>query len=350
MFCFLLITTANLILCAFSVHVLFLSIKKKAEESKVPQALIGVIFSIAPTVILPFIISSSINKDSTFMIILTVVSSFFVGISWTKKWWVFIESLENDLENSTLTEYEEYDFPYTPLRSYLYNLCNRAGLTNVDLFLSSQESINGFARANHIKSNSITLTKGCLELPCSEIAAIVGHEIVHIKYKDNTYMAVMWRIVGGLFLSTLLIAYITLIQLVNNFWPITGEIISILTLPIVIIYGCSMFVFLTIDNRRYWYQIQEIRADRLACELPDIEHSAMLAFLRNEVVREEEWFKKLYWYKKIYYRYYELLEHPSAKHRFKLINNYKKWSLVDYGAHMVQVTKWFLSGKGWNGL
>lgn len=351
--CVLFVTAGNLILCVYSVHVLILSINKEnPETATIFQALFGVLYSCAPIIIIPFIINSYLSKTnkSIFMIVLIMTVSFFVGIRWTKKWWIFIASIEKDLENNSTEDNEVYDFPYIQLRSDIFKLCHQAGVTNVELFLTNEKSINGYARANYIKPNSITLTEGCLGLTWPEIAAIVGHEIVHIKYKDNTIMAVIWRIVGGLLLIFLLIVYILLIQVVGDLSPIAGEVLTILTLPIVILYEISMLVFLTIDNRRYWYQIQELRADRLACELHGVKRSAMLDFLEKEVVREESWFKKLYWYKKIYYRYFILLEHPSAKHRLKLINNYRKWSFVDYGIHILQVTKWFFSGKGWNGL
>lgn len=351
MICALLFIAGDLILCAYSVHVLARSVNEKAEKSIISQAFMGIFISCVPVIIFPFIVSSLLKEDSSiFMIVLVATSSFFVGISWAKRWWSFIEGIEKELENDTTVENEVIEFPYVQLRDDIYHLCNQAGLANVELFLSNEKSINACARANYIKPSSITLTEGCLRLTWPEIAAIVGHELIHIKYKDNTFMAVIWRIVGGIFLIFLLIAYILFIEIINNYLPAVADVVVVLTLPIVLFYLISMFIFLTIDNRRYWYQIQELRADRLAYELPGIEHIGMLAFLRRAVQQEREWFEDLYWYKKIYNRYFILLEHPNAKYRFKLISNYRRWSFLDYGLHMLQVTKWFFRGKGWNGL
>ncbi len=350
MVCVILAVTGSLILCAFSVHVLARSIKESAGEAIIAQALFGVFLSYAFPVVFPFIVSGFLGQDkgSSFMIIATTMSSFFVGVSWTKSWWSTIENVEENLEKKEFLEVENNDFPYSPLRNSIYNLCIRAGLTNVELFLSNQKIINGFAKASR-KTNSIALTEGCLELTWPEIKAIVGHEIIHIKYKDNTFIAVIWRILGGIFLLAVLIFYILIIQLINNFLPVVGVVITVVTLPFILLYEISMLIFLVIDNRRYWYQIQELRADRLACELPDIELSGMLALLRSAAVRESDWFNNLYWYKKVYYRYFLLLEHPSAKHRYKLIRKYRKWSFLEYGFHLFQITKWFFTGKGWNG-
>ena len=72
--------------------------------------------------------------------------------------------------------------------------------------------------------------------------------------------------------------------------------------------------------------------------------------LVKRLKKEEQWMNDLVWYKKIYIRYYEDLEHPCIQYRLNLIENYSKWSIMDYIKHSFAMIKWFFSGKGWHGL
>ena len=334
----------SLILCAYSLHTLMLCIKR--DPNKLSQAVLGTVVSYSPIIIVPCILSIVFENGGFFLMI---VSSFFMGIGWTKKWWGFVAEIEADIEENYFEEIEVVEFPYNELRREINKLCIQSGLTDIELFLSSEKSINGYAKANHLIPHSITLTKGCLKLRWPEIAAIVGHEIIHIKHRDNTYVAFLWRIGGAFLLILFFIAYLFFINVINSVYTLLGTILTFITFPIMLFYEIFLLIFLVIDNRRYWYQIQELRADRLACELPGIEQFAIEAFLTRQALSEEEYFRNLPWYKKIYSRYFILHEHPSAKYRLRIIKKYRKWSYKDYIIHILQVTKWFFTGKGWNG-
>jgi len=228
------------------------------------------------------------------------------------------------------------------------NLCEDAGLRNVKIIIEDDEVINGGAYSPVFGKKELYLTKGCLNLPSEEIAAIVGHEIIHLKNNDGSQLDWIKRFVWFLTtISTLFFMLLTLVIISKI--PYMGIILSLILIPFIFIYFIAFLFYSNIDSRRFWSQIQELRADRLACELNGVTKQGVYNLLTRLDREYETNFEHLSWYKRIYYRYFPVLDHPCLSHRIELIRNYRKWSLFDYYLHSVIMVKWFILGKGWNG-
>lgn len=96
---------------------------------------------------------------------------------------------------------------------------------------------------------------------------------------------------------------------------------------------------------RYLYQLSELKCDRLACKLKDINRSDMISLLKRLQSKNKLSEK---WYLKIIRRYFLFADHPNINFRIKLIKKYHNWSIVDYMILPLHLIKQLLIGKGWN--
>ncbi|MGG4457818.1 M56 family metallopeptidase [Brevibacillus porteri] len=343
----------NLLGTSYSIHLFYRSIAEKKFDTIFP-AFIGVLIINLPVIIVPVLSSSITNNDDLgsnnwFSNTLFYLIFFGVGLKWTKSWWGYLVELESDNSSNTLPNEGAILFPNTKLKEAIYELCSSAGMLDVELYLCREKQINGYAKARLIGPKSIVISEGCLHLEWEEIAAIIGHEIVHLRLKDTTALSALWRIIGVLTIIFVFIGYMLLLELLYYLFPLIGNLFGIISLPIVLMYEIGMLTFMIIDNRRYWYQIQELRADRLSCQLPGVTLEGAIKVLKKLKAQEDNLFENLSWYQKLFLRYFIVTEHPSIDRRISLLEKYKKWSLIDYIIHYFQITKWFFFGRGWNG-
>ena len=77
------------------------------------------------------------------------------------------------------------------------NLCIAGGIEMPKINIVNDSSLNAFASGIDIKSYTVTLTTGIInKLNDEELAAVVGHELTHIKNRDTRLMVVCIVFVG----------------------------------------------------------------------------------------------------------------------------------------------------------
>ncbi len=77
------------------------------------------------------------------------------------------------------------------------NLCIAGGIEMPQINIIDDPGLNAFASGIDIKSFTVTLTTGLIEkLDDEELAAVVGHELTHIKNRDTRLMVVCIVFVG----------------------------------------------------------------------------------------------------------------------------------------------------------
>lgn len=246
-----------------------------------------------------------------------------------------------------------YRMPDGEYRNRVIQICNNAGINNVELYFAPRRiilGINGFAQAKLFGDNTLVLTEDCIELDFDMVAAIVGHEAIHLKYKDGTILSSVRRIMAFSGIVILFFSYVALIDAISKILPLVGNILTVVSLPFMVLFELGLIIFLLVDNRRYWYQIQELKADRLSCSIEGVSRKGMLKLLWELRKMEKSWFTELPWYKKMYIRYFDFEAHPCSKRRIKLIEKYQDWSIRDYAYHLGVMIKWFFTFRGWTGI
>lgn len=106
---------------------------------------------------------------------------------------------------------------------------------------------------------------------------------------------------------------------------------------------------------RYWGQIAELKADRIAVTMVEGGRDGMIRFLgsKERLDTEDEGSAKVQagnWLYRIYKKYIENEAHPSMRYRLKLAQERGQWKWWEYIEHAVVIRKWLWMKKGWNGL
>lgn len=169
---------------------------------------------------------------------------------------------------------------------------------------------------------------------------IIGHELAHIHFfdtnKDHT-MRLCIRICLGcliyVFGSLMLINWLNLSILIS-LWVVSS---------IYIIVSISEII----DNRKYWGQIQELRADRIGMEVshtsPDIFDKFALYYMENLYDREDK--------KNIIYTFYEqyidVEEHPDFKRRSAELHRGRKWGITEHLRYSWLIRWQLWMHRGW---
>lgn len=153
------------------------------------------------------------------------------------------------------------------------NLCIAGGIEMPQINIVDDPGMNAFASGINIKSFTITLTTGIIEkLDDNELAAVVGHELTHIKNRDTRLMVVC-------------IVFVGLISLVQSiFWQLIkgmlrsrprrsrgknegGAIIIVLFVALVGLVISTVAYFFSYINRLAISRKREYVADAGAAEL-----------------------------------------------------------------------------------
>ena len=287
-----------------------------------------------------------------------ILATFGMGINHTKEWWEQIMSVENsELVQGKKATCKGIMPAGEDYSTELFDkLCENVGLNGVSLWEIDEKRIGARAVVKKMplkrgmirktmKVTMIQITTGALLLPREELSALLAHELMHIVNGDNGGMEIFRQIIAS-GIAILGVQVICLIfELVAKI-PVVGELLSFGVIIFSLIYMLVVLFLVTIGDRYVWEQIKEIRADRMACEVEGVTREGMVRLLRR---LQKEPKTKMDWIDKIHFNYYVVEEHPCLEHRIFLIENYKKWSVLDYYKHVFQVFKWVFTGKGWRG-
>lgn len=338
------------------------------------------------------------NSDvAIFYHLLMIVALVVVGFRWTKIWWSQMDDFEEQIQHngeeserlssqanaklrdeSLIASIKFYvlrfyrnifkrifwrrslisarfsDTIRFPPCTHVVNIFNeiqkKLEIENVTLLVENNDIITGRALLKPIFSQSnnavILTTRACEELPDEELRALIAHEMLHIKNRDYNVKSTLFSMITIFFLYAAIIMYSYIIQFARLYFVYLA-VILLLGIPIMMIVFFGVLFYLLYAKHGYWFQIREMKADRLACELlPEI-REGMIQLLKR--LQKEEWEPDKPWFKKIPDRYNIWHTHPNLNYRIYLLQHYKKWSYKEYVTHFFQTLKWAMTGKGWSG-
>lgn len=167
----------------------------------------------------------------------------------------------------------------------------------------------------------------------------IAHELGHIYYNDIAN--IRKRLLISTF-SCLLLEVLTMSGLIVN---MTSAVFSVLML---FAFGMEVVLGGTMCDIRYWEQIAELRADRLAINVCKCNKKAFVAFWKQYSKNENK--KNNNVISQFYRRYIKIEGHPSMKRRMELIEKRDKWNWWEYFEHALIILKWRMTNKGWNGI
>ncbi len=167
----------------------------------------------------------------------------------------------------------------------------------------------------------------------------IAHELGHIYYNDFTNISKRVRISN----------FVCLILMILNMLGLIASLITPIFLIISLIFMCIETVFgKVMCDARFWKQIAEIRADRLAINICKNDKMIFVEFwkgyLKNQSKEETNIIDQFY------RRYIKVEDHPSMEYRMELIEKRETWSWWEYFEHALVIMKWRITNKGWNGI
>ena len=104
---------------------------------------------------------------------------------------------------------------------------------------------------------------------------------------------------------------------------------------------------MVMGDPRYWKQIAELRADRVAINVCECDSSTFVAFWRKECKSQD--IKRENVLLEYYRKYIKIEGHPSMERRMDLIKRKSRWQWWEYIEHALIIMKWRITNRGWNG-
>ena len=101
-------------------------------------------------------------------------------------------------------------------------------------------------------------------------------------------------------------------------------------------------------DERFWKQIAEIRADRLAINVCNSNKMVFVEFWKRYLEKQSK--KETNIIDNFYRKYIKIESHPSMEYRMELIEKREKWYWWEYLEHALVIMKWRITNRGWNGV
>lgn len=246
---------------------------------------------------------------------------------------------------------------YFSIEEQIKDFCKKLNINNLKCSIW-EENGNAFSHLDEDGIWEIALSRGLLleledmhrkgKLDIREgMLIIVGHEIGHAFYRDtskNINKRVGIAIVINLVIWVMVYMF-TILAFKSTFFFAIGGFLMLFSA----IFGNVMC------DGRYWLQIAELKADRIAISLFDGGKEAFVRYFgRENRIKEEEARKEKIDKANVFYRYYkhdvEIEGHPSIKRRIELVEKRKKWKWWEYFEHALLIRMWRWNRLGWNGI
>ncbi len=302
------------------------SIKKRNIDSLSLTPIIAI--SVVIAIFAPIIIGElkrQISSNGGINYILCIVS-IGVGISMTKFAWQIYETILCKDQISDMARIKKFSQKYhnVQVRNYSpYSVPNEVvekirqliNNSKIEFNIIDASDFRAYAEVDK-KDNChrIVLSRSCFEnLSWEQIAAVIGHELMHIKLLNGSNWDRLRNIAGGVVLFILMILSLFLLTIFEKYFGIIGVLLEIVFAFITIAVFLYWLLYSSINSNRYWGQIYELMCDRKACELNGVTAEGMKSLLEYLYNNFKE-FNKYKWYFKYYYKYFVVLEHPCLKY------------------------------------
>lgn len=167
----------------------------------------------------------------------------------------------------------------------------------------------------------------------------IAHELGHIYYNDFSNISKRVRI------SNLVCLILMIVNMLGLRATMISPIFLIITLLII---GIESVFGKVMCDTRFWKQIAELRADRLAINVCNSNKMTFVEFWKTYLKKQSK--EKTNIIDQFYRRYIKVEGHPSMERRMELIEKREKWSWWEYFEHALVIMKWRVTNKGWNGV
>lgn len=279
-----------------------------------------------------------------------------------------MDFIRNKLKKrETVTKPIFVSIEYDLIKDEVERICSRLNIHNVRFKVFEENRINAFSKLNEdgvwevsVTSQFITKLQKMLEkdktneknvvMEIDDVKKIflvtVAHELGHVFYKDEILEKRRIVLSGLVRFGILIVAmFLIVLSVKSMFFVVVGSIL----LLVEHIFGRIMC------DRRYWGQIAEFKADRIASKYVDGGTEAFVYFWGNDkrIQIEEEStqnINKENFIYKYYKRNLEVEKHPSMKYRRKLMEERNEWKWWEYFEHALVIRRWRRNGFGWNGV
>lgn len=277
-------------------------------------------------------------KDSKVFRIIAVLTLVFVMIRESS-----IISSKNNIDVGEGIYIEGYILD--SVKEDIENMCTQLGIKSLECKIISTEERFVESRISEQGIPQIDISNGFITQIYRNNAArdillmTIAHELGHIYYNDFTNISKRVRISN----------FVCLILMILNMLGLIASLITPIFLIISLIFMCIETVFgKVMCDARFWKQIAEIRADRLAINICKNDKMIFVEFwkgyLKNQSKEETNIIDQFY------RRYIKVEDHPSMEYRMELIEKRETWSWWEYFEHALVIMKWRITNKGWNGI
>lgn len=230
------------------------------------------------------------------------------------------------------------------VKDEILEMCKKLNISAIHFKMWNDNKINADSSISKEGLPQIRISNGFINAISSNpkakaiLLVTLGHELGHIFYRDNICIKKRMRATNLI----ALIGYIIMMLLLYGSLHFSWLIILVL-----IVFIIEIFFGNIMTDSRYWGQIAELKADRLAIQLHESGKEAFIDFWKNKCLDDSLGnYNMVYQY---YKRYIENEAHPSMYRRMKILEIREKWMFWEYFEHAIVIRKWKLTNKGWNG-
>lgn len=226
----------------------------------------------------------------------------------------------------------------------IQNMCMRLGINTLECKIVGTERY-AESKINEKGIPQINISNGFISQIYGNDAArdllliTIAHELGHIYYNDFSNISKRVKISNCVCLS---------LMILNMLLLITKMITPLILMITLLFMGIENVFGKVMCDERFWKQIAELRADRLAINVCKSNKIIFVEFwkeyLKNQSKEETNIINQFY------RRYIKIEDHPSLEYRMELIEKREKWSWWEYFEHALVIMKWRITNRGWNGI
>ena len=225
------------------------------------------------------------------------------------------------------------------------NMCVQLGIKSLECKIIATEERYAESKISEQGIPQIDISNGFITQIYRNKAArdilmmTIAHELGHIYYNDFTNISKRVRISN----------FVYFILMILNMLGLIATMITPIFLIIALLFmGIETVFGKVICDARFWKQIAELRADRLAINVCKNDKMIFVEFWKEYLKNQNK--EETNIIDQFYRRYIKVEGHPSMEYRMKLIEKREKWSWWEYFEHALVIMKWRITNKGWNGI
>lgn len=231
------------------------------------------------------------------------------------------------------------------IKEDIENMCVQLGIESLECKIIATEERYAESKISEQGVPQIGISNGFVTQIYGNKAArdillmTIAHELGHIHYNDFTNISKRVKISN----------FVCLILMILNMLGLIATMITPIYLIIALLFmGIETAFGKVMCDARFWKQIAELRADRIAIDVCKSDKMIFVEFWKGYLKNQNK--EETNIIDQFYRRYIKVEGHPSMEYRMELIEKREKWSWWEYFEHALVIMKWRITNKGWNGI